>query len=159
MLTDNSLAWRPHMRSKTKLRAAPVRYFVDPSIGLAALGLGTEELLADLFGAGFHFAALAVRDLRIYAQPLGGVVDAWQDANGREVDAVLTLPGGAWGAFEIKLNPLAVDGAAAALLRFAAGVDTDQHGKPAFLGVLTSSGYAGQRPDGVHVIPITALGP
>ncbi|MGL5827939.1 MAG: ATP-binding protein, partial [Angustibacter sp.] len=92
MLTDNSLAWRPHMRSKTKLRAAPVRYFVDPSIGLAALGLGSEELLADLSGAGFHFEALAVRDLRIYAQPLGGVVDTWRDANGREVDAVITLP-------------------------------------------------------------------
>ena len=159
MLTDNSQAWRPHMRSRTKLRTAPVRYFIDPSIGPAALGIGTTEMLADLAATGFHFEALAIRDLRVYAQPLGGTVDSWRDANGREVDALVTLPGGRWGAFEVKLNPGAVDEAAASLLRFAAGVDTTKHGEPAVLGVVTSTGYAGRRPDGVHVVPITTLGP
>lgn len=159
MLTDNSEAWRPHMRSRTKLRTAPVRYFIDPSIGPAALGIGSTELLADLAAFGFHFEALAVRDLRVYAQPLYGTVDSWRDANGREVDAVVTLPGGRWAAFEVKLNPTAVDEAAVSLLRFATSVDTTKHGRPAVLGVITIAGYAGRRPDGVHVVPITTLGP
>lgn len=159
MLTDNSEAWRPHMRSRTRLRAAPVRYFVDPSLGPAALGIGSAELLADLRAAGLHFEGLAVRDLRVYAQPLHGVVDSWRDTNGREVDAVVTLPGGRWGAFEVKLNPASADEAAASLLKFASSVDTSRHGDPAVLGVITSTGYAGRRHDGVHVIPITTLGP
>ena len=115
--------------------------------------------MADLKGAGFHFEAMAIRDLRGYSQPLGGVVESWRDANGREVDAVVTLPGGRWAAFEVKLNPVAADIAAASLLRFASSVDTARHGEPAALGVITSTGYAVRRPDGVHVIPITALGP
>jgi uncharacterized protein len=159
MLTDISEAWRPHMRSSTRLRTAPVRYFVDPSVGPAALGVGSTDLLADLNAAGFHFEALAIRDLRVYAQPLGGVVDSWRDSNGREIDAVVTLPGGRWGAFEVKLNPDAADAAAAALLRIADSIDTSRHGRPDMLGVITSTGYAGRRPDGVHVIPITTLGP
>ena len=159
MLTDANEAWRPHMRSRTRLRSAPVRYFVDPSLGPAALGIGSSQLLADLNGAGFHFEAMAMRDLRVYSQPLGGVIESWRDANGREVDAVVTLPGGRWAAFEVKLNPLDADVAAASLLRFASSVDTARHGEPAALGVITSTGYAGRRPDGVHVIPITAHGP
>lgn len=158
-LTDNSEAWRPHMRSRARLRAAPVRYFVDPSLGLAALNIGSTELRGDLEATGFHFEALVLRDLRIYAQPLRGDVDSWRDSNGYEVDAVVNLRGGRWGAFEVKLSPQAVDQAAAGLLRFAGNVDTARHGDPAVLGVITSSGHAGRRPDGVHVIPITALGP
>lgn len=159
MLTDNSGAWRPHMRSRTRLRAAPVRYFVDPSLGSASLNIGTAELKADINATGFHFEALVVRDLRIYAQPLSGEVDSWRDANGNEVDAIVTLRGGKWAAFEIKLNPRDVDEAAAALLHFSHNVDTTRHGNPSALGVITSRGYAGRRPDGVHVIPITTLGP
>lgn len=158
-LTDNSEAWRPHMRSRTRLRTAPVRYFVDPSLGPAALNIGSAELLADTNALGFHFEALVIRDLRIYAQLLRGVVDSWRDSNGNEVDAVVSLRNGKWGAFEIKLNPDDADDAAAGLLRFAANVDPSKHGEPAVLGVITSIGYAGRRPDGVHVIPITTLGP
>jgi hypothetical protein len=80
------------MRSRTRLRTAPVRYFVDPSLGTAALGIGIAELLADLQGAGSHFEAMAIRDLRVYAQPLGGVVESWRNANGNEVDAVKLNP-------------------------------------------------------------------
>lgn len=159
MLTDNSEAWRPHMRSRTRLRASPVRYFVDPSLGPAALGIGAADLLTDFEAAGFHFEALVIRDLRIYAQRLNGVVDSWRDANGREVDAVVSLRDGRWAAFEVKLNPAAVDEAAAALQKFAVSVDTSRHGKPATLGVITSTGYAGRRPDGVQIIPVGALGP
>lgn len=158
-LTDNSSAWRPHMRSRARLRSAPVRYFVDPSLGAAALDVGSAELRADPRAAGLQFEALVVRDLRIYSQPLGGAVDSWRDSNGNEVDAVVRIRGGSWGAFEIKLNPRDVDSAAAALLRFAARVDASKHGEPAVLGVVTSNGYAGRREDGVHVIPVGTLGP
>jgi uncharacterized protein len=157
-LLDDSEAWRPHMRSRARLRTSPVRYFVDPSLGTAALDIGSAELIADPQALGFHFEALVIRDLRSYAQPLRGVVDSWRDSNGNEVDAIVSTRHG-WGAFEIKLNPAAVDEAAAALRRFAANVDTTVHGEPKVLGVITSTGYAGRRDDGVHVISISTLGP
>ena len=102
MLLDNSEAWLPHMRSRLRLRTSPVRYFVDPSLGTAALEVGSAELLADLNATGYHFEALAIRDLRIYAQALGGSVGTWRDESGHEIDAVITLPGGRWGAFEVS---------------------------------------------------------
>ena len=158
-LTDDSPAWRPHMRSRTRLRTAPVRYFVDPSIATAALRTGTPELRADPLATGFHFEALVIRDLRIFAQLHWGQVDSWRDANGSEVDAIVTARDNKWCAFEIKLNPRDVDASAASLLRFAANVDTTRHKEPACLGVITSTGAGGRRPDGVHVIPIGCLGP
>ncbi|MFT4286087.1 ATP-binding protein [Nocardioides sp.] len=158
-LLDNSPAWRPHMRSRARLRTAPVRYFVDPSVGPAALDIGTSELTDDLEALGLHYEALVIRDLRIYAQRLDARVDSWRDENGHEVDAVVTIGPNKWGAFEIKLNPNAVDEAAASLLRFKEKVDTTRQGEPSCLGFITSTGAGGLRPDGVHVIPIGALGP
>ncbi len=159
MLIDNSASWTPHMRSRLRLRTAPVRYFVDPSLGPAALEIGSAELLADLNAAGFHFEALVVRDLRVYAQALGGTVRTWRDESGHEVDAIIALPGGRWGAFEVKLNPQAVDEAAQSLRRFADKVDITKVGEPTLLAVITSTGFAGRRPDGTLVIPITTLAP
>ncbi|HEV7209196.1 MAG TPA: DUF4143 domain-containing protein [Mycobacteriales bacterium] len=158
-LLDNSPAWLPHMRSRARLRTAPVRYFVDPSLGPAALGIGTSELMTDLNALGLHYEALVIRDLRIYAQPLDARVESWRDASGHEVDAVVSIGPNKWGAFEVKLSPDAVDEAAAALLHFKANVDTSRHGEPACLGVITSTGAGGLREDGVHVIPIGCLGP
>ncbi|MCQ9385465.1 ATP-binding protein [Brevibacterium moorei] len=158
-LLDNSEAWQPHMRSRTRLRSKPTRYFVDPSIGTAALGVTSQNLLDDLNAAGFHFEALCIRDLRVYAQMLGGRVETWRDESGNEVDAIVTLPGGQWAGIEIKLNPRDADRAAAGLLKFAERVDTKKQGDPGALIVLTSAGAAGRRPDGVHVVPITALAP
>lgn len=158
-LIEDSPAWRPHMRSKTPLRAADVRYFIDPSLGPAALGIGTSELRSDPLATGFHFEALAVRDLRIYAQAQHGRVESWRDKNGNEIDAIVSINENRWAAFEIKLNPRHIDKAAAALLRFAANVDQSRHGRPTALGVITSTGAAGRRDDGVHVIPIGCLGP
>ncbi len=158
-LLDNSPAWLPHMRSRARLRTAPVRYFVDPSLGPAALGIGTSELMADLNALGLHYEALVIRDLRIYGQPLDARVESWRDASGHEVDAVVSIGPNKWGAFEVKLSPDAVDEGAAALLRFKANVDTSRHGEPACLGVITSTGAGGLREDGVHVIPIGCLGP
>ncbi|MCL2594911.1 MAG: DUF4143 domain-containing protein [Promicromonosporaceae bacterium] len=136
-----------------------MRYFVDPSLGPAALGIGTVELRNDPQAAGFHFEALAIRDLRVYAQPLRARVDSWRDGNGNEIDAIVSLRGGRWAAFEIKMNPRDIDAAAASLLKFASNIDPRHHPAPEALGVITSFGHAGRRADGVHVIPITALGP
>jgi len=158
-LLDNSPAWLPHMRSRTRLRTAPVRYFVDPSLGPAALGIGTNELTRDLEALGVHYEALVIRDLRIYADSIEARVDSWRDENGHEVDAIVTVGPNKWGAFEIKLNPNAVDAAAASLLRFKEKVDITRQGEPSCLGVITSTGAGGLRADGVHVIPIGALGP
>lgn len=159
-IIDDSEPWRPHMRSRVRLRQAPVRYLVDPSLGLAALDVGSTELLRDLNTLGLYFEALAVRDLRVYAQRLGGTVDSWRDSNGHEIDAIVNVRDSKWGAFEIKLGHEAVEEAADSLLRFAGKVDTSRHGDPAVLGVIIAAGsYAYRRADGVHVIPIGCLGP
>lgn len=100
-----------------------------------------------------------LRDLRIYAQFHRGRIDSWRDSNGNEVDAIVTARDNTWAAFEVKLNPRDVDAAAASLLRFAGNVDVERHKEPACLGVITSTGVGGRRPDGVQVIPIGALGP
>ena len=104
-LTENSPAWAPHMRSATPLQSSPTRYFVDPSLAVAALGQGPTQLLGDLNATGFFFENLVVRDVRIYAQKLGGQVHHWRDQNQNEVDVVVTLPDGRWGAFEVKIEP------------------------------------------------------
>lgn len=159
MIVEDAPAWAPHMRSTTPLRKSPVRYMSDPSLGVAALGVGPQQLLADLNATGFHFEAMVVRDLRVYAQPLQGVVSHWRDNNGHEVDVIITLEDGRWAALEVKMNPDSVDDAAASLLRFREKVDVSKVGEPAFIGVITSRSPAYRRPDGVLVIPVAALGP
>ncbi|MGL4744083.1 MAG: ATP-binding protein [Dermatophilaceae bacterium] len=159
MITEDVPAWAPHMRSTTPLRKAPTRFLTDPSLGVAALGVGPEQLLQDLNATGFHFEALAVRDLRTYAQPLGGQLAHWRDNNQHEVDIVITLDDGRWAALEVKMNPDAVDTAAGSLLRFKNKVDTSRAGEPSFLGVVTTRSAAVLRTDGVYVLPIASLGP
>ena len=160
MLTETLPAWRPHLRSRTRLRLSPVHHFVDPSIGVAALGAGTGHLLSDLEAAGYHFESLVVRDLRIYSQAMGATLSSWRDSQtGAEVDVVLELPDGRWAGFEIKLGESAADAAASSLLHFAQKVDPTRHGEPLALVVVTGGRFAYRRPDGVDVVPITALGP
>lgn len=159
MIVEDVPAWGPHMRSATPLRKSATRYLVDPSLGVAALGVGPQQLLADLNAAGFHFEALVVRDLRVYAQPLHGGLSHWRDNNGHEVDIILTLDDGRWAAVEVKMNPDHVDSAAHSLLRLLDKVDTGTIGPPAFTAVITTRSPAYRRPDGVLVIPIAALGP
>ncbi|MGL5862707.1 MAG: DUF4143 domain-containing protein [Phycicoccus sp.] len=123
-----------HEVATTPLRKAPTRFLTDPSLGVAALGVGPEQLLHDLNATGFHFEALAVRDLRTYAQPLGGQLARWRDNNQHEVDIVITLDDGRWAAVEVKMNPSAVDTAAGSLLRFKDKVDTSRAGEPSLPG-------------------------
>jgi len=160
MLTEPLPAWQPHMRSRTRLRTTPVHHFVDPSIGIAALGVGTAELLADLEAAGFHFESLGLRDLRVYSQALGATLSCWRDTQlNQEIDAILELPNGRWAGFEFKLGEAQADAAAESLLHMASKVDKARHGEPAALVVVTGGRFAYRRPDGILVVPITSLGP
>lgn len=159
MLIEDVPAWAPHMRSTTPLRKSATRFMTDPSLAVAALGVGPAELLADLNATGFHFEGLVVRDLRAYSQPLGGRLAHWRDNNGHEVDVIITLDDGRWAALEVKMNPDDVDNAAGSLLRFVQKVDTVKVGEPAFLGVVTTRAAAARRPDGVLVLPVATLGP
>ncbi|MFC4627796.1 DUF4143 domain-containing protein [Promicromonospora alba] len=104
------------------------------------------------------FESLAVRDLRVYSQPLGGRVSYYRDYDKLEVDAIVELHDGRWGAFEIKLGTATnvIDTAATNLKKMAALVDDD---RCAFLAVLTNGGMATRRPDGVDVVPLRMLAP
>jgi hypothetical protein len=152
-------AWSPALRSKSRLREAPKRHFVDPSLAAAALGARPERLVREVDTLGLLFESLVVRDLRIYAQAMDADVLHYHDNTGLEADAVVQSRDGSWGAFEVKLGLSAIDDAADTLLRLAARVDIDRHGAPAVLAVITGWGYGYRRPDGVSVIPIGALAP
>ena len=159
MLIEDQPAWAPHLRSRSILRAAPKRHFVDPSIAVAALRSTPDRLLAEIGWMGFLFESLVVRDLRIYAQANDAEVRQYRDNTKLEIDAVVTAANGAWAAFEVKLGHSMIDDAAAHLLTFANRVDTTVCGKPTTLGVIVGTGYGYVRPDGVAVIPVGALGP
>jgi len=159
MVLENQPAWRPHLRSKAALRQAPRRHFCDPSLAVAALGGSPQRLLNDLEWLGLLFESLVVRDLRVLSQALDGEVFHYRDNYGLEVDAIVQLRDGRWGAIEIKLGPGQVEAAAANLLRFRDQIDSRRTGEPAFLAVVCGSGYGYQRADGVAVVPVGALGP
>jgi hypothetical protein len=158
MVVEDLLAWNTHLRSRHRLRTRPTRHFVDPSLAVAALGATSSTLKKDLKTLGLLFESLVVRDLRVYAQALGGSVFHYRDESDLEVDAIVDV-GSAWGAFEVKLGVGQIDAAADSLRRFAARVDTSVRGEPAVLAVVVGAGYGFVRADGVHVVPIGALGP
>lgn len=152
-------AWNPNLRSKTAIRTANTRYFSDPSIAAAALGIGPKDLLNDLITLGFLFEALAVRDLRIYADSLGGNVYHYRDKNDLECDAVIHLRNGKYGLIEIKLGGerLIAEGTKN-LKRLAAKIDTTKMNPPSFLAVVTGVGkYAYKNQEGVYIVPIGCL--
>ena len=149
-------AWAPALRSRGILRSSETRHFVDPSLAAAALGAGPERLLRDPETLGLLFESLVVRDLRIYAQAIGASVFHYRESTGLEADAVLQRRDGSWAAVEVKLGQKDIEEGAGNLLRVSAHVDTDRHGAPAFLAVITGWGYAYRREDGVFVVPIGA---
>ena len=152
--------WPTHLRSRAAVRGAAKRHFVDPSLAAAAMGAGPSRLLRELRVLGFLFESLVVRDLRVYGQVNDAEVYHYRDDAKLEVDAIVQTGDGRWMAAEVKLGgPHAVDEAAESLRRLRDKVDTDRIGVPAKLAVITATGYAYDRPDGVTVLPITALGP
>ncbi len=153
-------AWNPNLRSKTAIRTSDTRYYVDPSVATAALGLGPQDLINDLETMGLFFETLCVRDLRVYADALDGEVYHYRDKSGLECDAVLHLRNGKYGLIEIKLGGDDLISAGAETLKeLSDKIDTTKMKKPSFLMVLTGTGdFAYRREeDGVIVVPIGCL--
>lgn len=152
-------AWNPNLRSKSAIRTSDTRYYVDPSIACAALGLGPDDLINDLNTFGLLFECLCVRDLRVYAQSLDGAVYHFRDRTGLECDAVVHLRNGKYGLIEIKIGgEKLIDEGAKNLLTLRERIDTDKMKAPSFMMVLTAVGeYAYLRTDGVMVVPIGCL--
>ena len=161
-VVEDMPAWNPNLRSKTAIRTTDTRYFVDPSIATAALGLGPTDLMNDLNSMGFFFEAMCVRDLRVFAEALNGKVYHYRDKTGLECDAVVHLRNGQYGLIEIKLggDSLIKEGAET-LNELANQIDTTRMKSPAFKMILTATGeYAYRRPeDGIYVVPIGCLRP
>lgn len=152
-------AWNPNLRSKSAIRSSDTRYYIDPSIACAALGLGPEDLINDLNTFGLMFECLCVRDLRVYAQSLDGSVYHFRDRTGLECDAVIHLRNGRYGLIEIKIGgEKLIDEGAKNLLVLKDRIDTTKMKSPSFMMVLTAVGeYAYLRTDGVMVVPIGCL--
>lgn len=156
---EESPAWIPNLRSKTAIRTSKARYFVDPSIAVAALGIGPNDLIHDLNIFGLIFESLCIRDLRVYAESINGSVYHYRDASGLECDAVVHLRSGVYGLIEIKLGgDNLINEGVENLIKMKNKIDTEKMNNPAFLMVLTATGkYAYQREDGVYIVPIGCL--
>ena len=152
-------AWNPNLRSKTAIRTSDTRYFVDPSIAVAALGLGPNDLINDLNTFGLLFETLCIRDLRVYAESINGNVYHYRDASDLECDAVIHLRNGDYGLIEIKLGgDKLINEAAENLMKLNNKIDTEKMNNPSFLMILTATGsYAYKRDDGIYVVPIGCL--
>ena len=153
-------AWSVHLRSPTRLRRTPKRYFADPALAVAALSASAASLRSDLEAMGMLFESMAMRDLRVYAQSIDGRSYYYGDDTNLEADAVLEGLDGQWAAVEIKLGGAsAITGAMQSLRAVRARVDTARRGEPARLIVITAFGPGYQTDDGIAVVPLTALKP
>ena len=152
-------SWNPNLRSKTAIRSSDTRYYIDPSIAVAALGVGPNDLINDLKTFGFLFETLCFRELRVYAEALNGDVFHYRDKNGLECDAVIHLKNGKYGLVEIKLGgDKLIEEGAKSLKTLASKINTEEMKNPSFLMVLTGTGdYAYRRHDGILVVPIGCL--
>ena len=151
-------AWSPNLRSKTTIRTSPTRHFIDPSIACRALGAYKEDLINDLKTFGLIFEDMAVRDLKIYADKLGGEVYHYRVNSGLEADAIIHLENGKWAAFEVKLcDSDRIEEGAQNLLKLSNLIDEQKMKKPEFLMVITATEYAYQREDAVWVVPLACL--
>ena len=152
-------AWNPNLRSKTAIRTSDTRYYIDPSIAAASLGIGPNDLINDLKTFGFLLETLCVRDLRVFADSLNGEVYHYRDKNGLECDAVIHLRNGKYGLIEIKLGgDKLIEEGANTLKAMSNKIDINKMNSPSFLMVLIGVGdYAYKRQDGVLVVPIGCL--
>ena len=154
---DDLPVWSVSLRSKTAMRTTPKRHLTDPSIAAALLGATKEKLYNDFNTFGLLFESMAVRDLRVYADSLNGNVFYYRDKLDNEVDAIIELSDGRWGAAEIKMGGNEEEKAAKNLIKFKKNVNTEKMGEPAFLAIITATQIAHQRDDGVWVIPLGCL--
>lgn len=153
-LTADQLAFSCNLRSSVRIGKSPKRHLVDPSLAIAAMEYTPEKLIGDLKTYGFLFEAMCERDLQIYAGANNGKLFHYRDENGKEIDAVVEMPDGRWGAFEIKLGADEIEGASKKLLKISETFEK----KPEVLCVICGlAGGSYRRPDGVFVVPITSL--
>ena len=155
---EDSHAWNPNLRSKTAIRTTDTRYFTDPSIAAAALGLGPNDLIDDIKTMGFFFENLCIRDLRVYADSLDGTIYHYRDKNGLECDAVIHLRNGAYGLIEIKLGgDKAIEEGKYTLNKLAENIDYNLMKKPSFKMVITGTGKYAYKDGDTFIIPIGCL--
>lgn len=153
-------AWTPALRSKTTIRTSDTRHLSDPAVSAYFLDALPEDLLNDLNTFGLLFESMVVRDLRVYSQPMEGRVSHYRDKDGLEADSIIHVFGGKWAAMEVKLgSDTGIEEGAKNLRALRDKVDSSEMNPPSFLAVVTATGYAYTRPDGVHVIPIGCLRP
>lgn len=158
-VVEDMPAWNPNLRSKSAIRTSDTRYFVDASIAAAALGIGPNDLINDLNTMGFLFETMCVRDLRVYAEALGGSVYHFRNKAGLECDAVVHLRNGSYGLIEIKLGgeKLIREGVET-LTSLTESIDTSKMKGPAFRMILTAADqYAYRREDGICIVPVGCL--
>lgn len=158
-LIEDQPAYNPNLRSSVRVGKTPKRHLTDPALAVAAMHLTRRMLMDDLNTLGFMFEGLCERDLQIYAKANGGNLYHYRDASGREIDAVVELPDGRWGAFEIKLGTGQIDEAAENLLRIDNMIRNYEDAKPpsvlCVVSGLESAAY--RREDGVYVVPIGSM--
>lgn len=156
---EDMKAWNPNLRSKTAIRTSDTRYFVDPSLAAASLRIGPQDLINNLNTTGFFFEALAVRDLRVYAESLDGDVYHYKDNLDNECDVVIHLRDGRYALLEVKLGgEKLIDEGVKTLKDVLRRIDTDKMGKPAFMAIITGTErYAYRRDDGIIILPLGAL--
>jgi len=159
-LIEEQSAWHPSLRSRTRIRTMPKRHFTDPSLAAAVLGARPDILSNDTRTAGFLFESLCYRDMSVYALALGGRVFHYRDNSDLEIDQIIQLDDGRWGAAEVQMGTSDSDGAAANLIRMKEKMIEAKVREPSFLMILNVTGVAAHtRPDGVVEIPIDCLGP
>jgi predicted AAA+ superfamily ATPase len=158
-IIEDLTAWSPKLRSKTTIRTSNTRHFIDPAFAASLLNASPKDLLQDVETFGLLFESLVVRDLRVYADHLGGYVSHYRDKTGLEADAIVHLSDGRWGAAEIKLGSRELDKAASNLIKLANKIDTSNAQEPSFLMIITGTEFGYTREDGVHVVPIGCLKP
>ena len=158
-VVEDMAAWNPNLRSKTSIRTSETRYYVDPSIAVAALGIGPKDLTNDLNTMGLLFETLCVRDLRVYAESIGGTVLHYRDKSGLECDTVIHLKNGRYGLAEIKLGgQKLIEEGVKNLQSLSDKIDTSKMPAPSFLMIVIGIGaFAYRRDDGIFIVPIGCL--
>jgi predicted AAA+ superfamily ATPase len=156
-IIDDLPAWSPKLRSKSIIRTSDKRHLIDPAISACLLNASSDDLLFDMNTFGLLFESLVVRDLRIYAQAIGGTLFHYRDNTGLEADAVVHLHDGRWGLIEVKLGATSIDAAAANLIKLKEKINTTEMHEPSFLMIVTGTEFAYKRDDNVLVVPIGCL--
>lgn len=158
-IVERQLPWTPKLRSRGRLRTSPKFHLVDAALAAAALGAGPNQLRADLATLGVLFESAVIHDLAVFTSALSGEVRHYRDSNGKEIDAVITLPDGRWGAVEVKLGGAQMRAGLESLRNAINQIDTDVVGSPAFRLVVTGTGPTLTADDGTVVAPLAALEP